>query len=340
MPDRALKVERVAPPAVPWTDLDCRPDRTVFQTLPWLDFLVETQRAEPISARVVAGDETIGWFTGAITRRAGLRVLGSPMRGWTTSYMGFNLDVEVPPALLLGALRHFAFAELGCLHLEVMDRSFDVEMTPPAGFHISRLGSYERRIDVDDDELMAGMKKEGRRDVRRALRNGIVVEEVDPQMEPGFAEEYYEQVLESFGKRALVPTYPLSRVQAAIRHLHPTGHMLLLRARLSDGTPAATGIFPGLPGAAAVFWMGASHRAHQKQLPNEALMWTAMQKWRDRGAVRLDFGGGGAYKAKYGGDPIAVPWLRMSRFGVLEHGRTIAQRAYRVLQQRAGRVSA
>lgn len=333
-----MHLERVAIPAVPWAELDRRPDRTVFQTLPWLDFLVESQDAEPVVARVHRGAEVVGWFTGAVVRRGGLKVLGSPMRGWTTSYMGFNLDADVPTVDLLDGLRHFAFSRLGCVHLEVMDRAFDASMVTPPRFHAGRLSGYERRIDVEDDALMAGMTRNGRRDVRRSLRNGIVVEQVDPDDDPGFAGEYYEQVCESFAKRSLVPTYPLERVQSMIRHLHPEGRLLLLRSRLPDGRPAATGIFPGIPGAGAVFWMGASHREHQALLPNEALMWDALRTWRDRGAVTFDFGGGGQYKAKYGGDPLVVPWLRTSRLAVMEHGRMLAQRAVRLAQVRAGRV--
>lgn len=323
-------------PAVPWAELDRRPDRTVFQTREWLDFLVESQGAEPVVGRVVDGTSEIGWFTGAIVRRAGVKLLGSPMRGWTTSYMGCNLDREVAAVDRLQALRRFAFGPLGCVHLEVMDRSIQPSDPVPPRFHTGRLSGYELRIDIDDEALMAGMRKNGRRDVRRALRNGIVVEEVDPVADPSFAGEYYDQVSESFAKRSLVPTYPLERVQSMIRHLHPAGRVLLLRARLPDGSPAATGIFPGLPGAGAVFWMGASHREHQAMLPNEALMWHALRTWRDRGARTFDFGGGGQYKAKYGGEPVVVPWLRTSRFGVLEHGRTAAQRAYRLAQERQG----
>lgn len=339
MADRRHLLERVPLPEVPWSELDRRSDRTVFQTREWLDFLTESQGAEPVVARVFSGGGHVGWFTGAVVRRGGLKILGSPMRGWTTSYMGFNLDVPPDQTQLLQGLARWAFRSLGCVHLEVMDRTLDSHAAIPGNFHAGRLSGYERRIDVDDDELLAGMTKNGRRDVRRALRNGIEVEEVDPASDSGFGAEYYRQVCESFAKRSLVPTYPLERVEAMIRHLHPTGRLLLLRSRLPDGRPAATGIFPGVPGAGAVFWMGASHREHQALLPNEALMWHALRTWRDRGAVTFDFGGGGQYKAKYGGEPLVVPWLRTSRFPMMEHGRTLAQRVVRRAQVRAGKAS-
>jgi hypothetical protein len=314
---------RLALHDVDFEGLDRRPDRTIFQTREWLEFLVSSQDAEPVVAEVTEDGAPIGYFTGAIVRRFGLKILGSPLRGWTTSYMGFNLDEPERLGAAIEALPTFAFRQLGCIHLEVMDRSCSPD-SAPSGFQAGRLAGYELDLGGDDDSLLARMTSHGRRDVRRSLRNGITVEEVDPTADTSFVPEYYEQVCQSFGKRSLTPTYPIERVELMVRHLFPTGRLLLLRARVADGTPAATGIFPGLPGSTAVFWMGASHRPLQSQLPNEALMWHALRTWRDRGAVRFDFGGGGRYKAKYGGDEIRVPWLRRSRFGVLEHGRAAA----------------
>jgi hypothetical protein len=330
------RVRLVAQPLaeVAWEELDARPGRSIFASRAWLEFLAASQGARPVVARVLVDDEPGGWFTGAVVRRLGLSVLGSPLRGWTTSWMGFDLDREVPGVALLDAARRLAFSELGCVHLELMDRALAAPEPLPRGFRVDRLPGWELRLDRDDDGLLEAMRPHGRRDVRRALRNGIVVEEVDPVAEPGFAAEYYAQVRTAFAKRGVAPTYPQRRVEQLIEHLHPSGRLVLLRARTADGRPAATGLFPGSPGGAAVFWMGASDPELQSSLPNEALMWTALRTWRDRGAVRFDFGGGGAYKRKYGGTPTEVPWFRVSRLAALEHGREALRRAARVAQRR------
>jgi len=327
-----LRLVRVPLPEVPWSDLDDRPDRTVFQTRDWLDVLHETQGAEAVVARVQAGERVVGWFTGAVVRRYGVRILGSPLPGWTTSYMGFNLDDPGRYPEALDAVRRFAFGPLGCLHLELMDRAAPVGGPLPAGFTAGSLPGFELALDRSDDELLAAMTPHGRRDVRRSGRNGITVEEVPPGDHDGFVEEYYAQVSSAFAKRGLAPTYPPERVAAVLRHLDHRA-LLVLRARTSDGVPAATGIFPGRVGGTAVFWMGASDRDLQRLLPNEALMGHALRSWRDRGAVRFDFGGGGTYKAKYGGTPIAVPWLRSSRLPAIERARGIIRRRARSAQR-------
>lgn len=330
----SLELCRVSAPAVPWDELDGNVDRTICQTREWLDFLADTQGAESVTARILRRGEAVGWFTGALVRHGPVKVLGSPLRGWTTAAMGFNLDPGIDRSAALAALPAFAFGPLGCIHLEFADRGLLDDADVPDGFHISHLTGYELDLRHDDDELLANMTRNGRRDVRRALRNGIHVEAVDP-VDPGsFAMEYYDQVCEAFAKRNLTPPYGVDRVESLIDHLGGTGRLLLLRARTPAGEPAATGIFPGLPGSTAEFWMGASHRRHQHLLPNEALMWTALRTWRDRGAVRFNFGGGGKYKAKYGGEPHSMPWVRRSRFGVLERVRRGALQAQRRRQRR------
>ncbi len=327
-----VRLERVALPDVDIAALDSLPDRTVFQTREWLDFLAESQHAEPVVAKVIDGTSPLGWFTGALVSYSGLRVLGSPLRGWTTSYMGFNLDDPGAGRSALTALRDFAFGELRCVHLEVMDRCSRFEPMP-SGFTASALPGYELDLRRDDDALLAAMTANGRRDVRRAIRNGITVEAVDPTNSDEFTREYYAQVSESFAKRSLRPPYPRERVDAMVRHLGRTARVQLLLARDPTGRPVATGIFPGLSGGTAFFWMGASRRDAQHSLPNEALMWAALRRWRDDGACRFDFGGGGTYKAKYGGTQIAVPWLRASRFGFVEAGRGALGRAVRRRQR-------
>lgn len=324
MGDSAV-LEPVSLPLVPWDQLDAAPDRTIWQTRAWLDLLAETQGAEPLVARVLVGSDPVGWFTGATIRRAGAKVLGAPLRGWTTPAMGFNLDDATDRATLLQPLARFALRDLGCLHVEVADRALLAEGAAPPGFRVAVLPGFELDLRRSDDELLAAMTAHGRRDVRRALRNGIEVEEVDPTDPGDFVAQYYGQLTEAFAKRAATPTFPIGRVHALVRHLGPTGRLVLLRARTPNGEVAATGIFPGLEGRTAEYWGGASWRSHQPMLPNEALMWTAIRTWRDRGATRLNFGGGGTYKAKYGGAPHRLPSFRCSRPRALEHARTAVQ---------------
>jgi Acetyltransferase (GNAT) domain len=205
-----------------------------------------------------------------------------------------------------------------------MDRATPAGHVPP-GYVAGSLPGFELRLDRDDDELLAAMSSMARRNVRTAARHGVVVEVVTEDLD-GFAAEYYRQALPAFARRGRRPSYPVERVQAALRHLTPGGHVVALRACAPDGTPVASGIFPGLPGGAAVLWMVAGTAEAQRLRANERLVWEALRTWRDRGARTFDFGGGGEHKAKYGGTPIEVPWLRCSRVAALEQARELTRR--------------
>jgi Acetyltransferase (GNAT) domain len=313
-----IRLERVALARVPWPELDAFADRTVFQTRGWLSYIEASQRAEPVIARVLRGGTQIGWYTGAIVRKLGFKFLGSPLRGWTTSYMGFNLHDGENPVDVLPALRTFAFEDLGCIHCEVMDQRFVSGDGAAHGYLASPLDGFQIDLLRPAEKILAGMNQARRHAIRRAPRNGVTVEEAHGL---DFADEHYAQLCDVFAKQGLPPPYPAARIRMLIEHVAPTGKLLLVRARDANGRSIATGMFPG-HGRLAHFWMGASWRDGQKLLPNEAIQWFVINHWRDRGAALYDMGGGGDYKSKYGGKPIQVGWLRVSRFAAMDRVRS------------------
>lgn len=315
-----LRLERVAMDEVPWADLESHPDATVAQTRPWLGFLAETQGAEPVAARVLDGTTPVGWYRGALVRRCGLRLLGSPLRGWTTAAMGFTFSDPVDRLAAVAALRPFAFDDLGCLHVEVADEGLQPDAAPPRGLHRDDLPGWRLDLERGDDEVLAGMNQMARRNIRKAEQAGVQVELVDPAASGAFVDEHAALAAEAFARRGRRPPFGPGRIAALVRHLGPTGHLLLLRATGPDGATLATGLFPGLPGATATYWTGATRRAADLHA-SEALMWEGMRHWRDRGAIRFDFGGGGPYKAKFGGEPHVLVRLHGSRIGAVDTAR-------------------
>ena len=327
-----IALEKLKPEEVPWDVLDGFGDHTVYQTKPWLDFVVETQGAEPVIAAVREGAETIGYFTGLTVTKMGLRVLGSPFKGWTTAYQGFNLPPGMPRGELLDELPSFAFDELGCHYLELVDRYLTDDDVKGRSYGVQHFRGYEIDLTKSEDELFAAMKGACRRCVRKARKSGVEIEEARDE---GFADEYYEQLLDVFAKQSLVPTYDVERIRSLIRHLMPTGNLLLLRARDPEGRCIATGIYPGYNDA-MYFFGGASWRAHQILRPNEAVMWRAMLTWKERGIRTFDMGGSGDYKAKYGGYEISVPRLMKAKYPGLIRLRELALGAWRLRQKLSG----
>lgn len=310
-------------------------DRTIFQTPEWLSFVAETQGAEPLLAAVLLDGRHAGYFAGLIVEKYGVRVLGSPMPGWTTSYMGVNLAPSVPRTRVIAELIRWAFDKLGCIHVELMDRRLTLEEASRMGCEFRRFAGFEVDLTRSEPRLFADMRSACRRCIRRADRLGVLIEEAH---DPAFAEDYYAQLQEVFGKRALVPTYGIERVGALIRHLTGTGRLLLLRARDPGGRCIATGIFPAMNGT-MYFWGGASRQDALRYRPNEALQWYAMKYWKARGAAQYDMGGGGEYKRKYGGRAITIPWIRQSKYPGLPILREAVRRLFDWRQRMLGRAS-
>jgi hypothetical protein len=307
-----------------WEALDALPDRVLFQTRPWHDFLEQSQAAEPVVAALLQGDTQVGWFTGAIVRRAGVKILGSPFPGWTTNWMGFNLTGDVDRWDACEALPRFAFKELGCLHVEVRDRRLESPADPSRGWRVEEVDTEEVDLSGTEDDVLKRMWSVVPRHLKKGNKLGVVVEHGSGE---AFADEYYAQLEDVFAKQSLRPTYDVERVRTLIRCLEPHGSLLLLRALSADGVPVATGIFPGGFGA-AYFWGGASWREHQKMRPNEALFWRAMCEWKQRGARVFDLGGG-EYKRQYGSRHLTVPLAGRSRVPGMSQARSLAERIRR-----------
>src|SRR5215470_3168018 len=129
-----LTLERVNVSTFPWAQTHAAlADRTIFQSPAWLNFLTATQNGEPILGVLRDGAGTAGYFTGMIVRKFGLKILGGPFPGWSTSYMGFNLQPGVSKQEALDALKQFAFRDLECAHLEFMDRKLSSDEISGAG---------------------------------------------------------------------------------------------------------------------------------------------------------------------------------------------------------------
>jgi hypothetical protein len=318
--------------AVNWKVLDRFADRTVFQTREWIQFVSEAQTASPVIVELREGKEVAGYFTGLTFTRFGVRILGSSFPGWTTPYIGFNLVPGASRAAALAAVEETAWTSLKCLHMEISDPYFTFEDGKSLGFTCEFFDSYRTDLRKSEAELFAGMDGACRRCIRKAEKSGVTIEEAH---DFAFADEYYRQLEEVYAKQKLVPTYPVDRVRILITHLEPAGHILLLRARDSQGNCIATGIFPGF-NKLAEFWGNASTRSGLLLRPNELLHWYAMRYWKRRGIEIYDWGGEAPYKKKYGGILYKVPWFTKSRHELLSKLRSGARKMVATRQRFLG----
>jgi hypothetical protein len=314
--------------------LETFPDREVFQTSAWLRFLAESQNGTLVLAVLKDGNDALGIFAGLIVRKFGLRILGSPFIGWTTERMGIRLKPHVSKRAAVEALMRYAFHDLKCIHLELADASITPDDVNGLGFETRVSHGYVTDLMPDEDTVFHNMSaKSARYSIRKAAKLGVVIEEAHDEE---FATEYTAQMQEVFAHQGLVPTYSKERTLLLMRHLLPTGNLLLLRARAPDDSRCiATGIFLGMH-RCAYFWGNASWSNDRHFCPNEALHWYAMCHWKRRGVECYDMCGGGDYKRKYGGVPVENYYLSRSNRPWIDLARKIAFKGFRIKQRVLG----
>lgn len=324
--------ERIDGQLEEWQTRIAKQGMSICQTSAWLMFLSESQGGESVIAVLKEGQAIRGYFFGMIVQKYGLRILGSPFPGWSSSYMGFSLLPDVDKRQAVLALCEYAFGKLGCVHLEMMERNLTLKDLQDIDVDYRMLHGFEIDLSRHENELFSQMTSACRRCIRKAQKEGVSIEEAQ---DPEFADEYYAQLKTVFAKQGLVPTYDINRVRQLITHVHPSEQLLLLRARDRSGRCIATGIFPHGNGR-MYFWGGASLCQHRILRPNEAIQWYAMKFGKRKGIQTYDMGGGGDYKRKYGGRGIAVPWIRKSKYGWISFLRNLAQQSYAARQRYLG----
>ena len=142
---RTISLERIPYDPVAWGAIvAAHPDAEVFHGPAWLAYLAASQGAEPVVAAVRADGRTVGHFVGSLVRRFGMRILGSPLRGWGTPCMGFLLDPGVDRRAVAQALLPFAFGDLKCMHLELADRRLTRELMAGSDYVIEVGRTFSR----------------------------------------------------------------------------------------------------------------------------------------------------------------------------------------------------
>ncbi len=208
-------LERIPYDPVAWDAIAAsHEDAEVYHTAAWLEFLAATQGAEPVVAVVSADGRPVGYFVGAVVRRFGVRILGSPLRGWGTECMGFLLDDGFDRRAAADALIPFAFHDLRCLHVELSDRKLSSEQMEGSQYGVELGSTYLIDLTQSEDVLLRVMQPKTRQKIRKALRGQLRVEDTT---DPAFADEFHAYLTETFARQGIGPTYGVERVRQLIR---------------------------------------------------------------------------------------------------------------------------
>ena len=312
-----ISFERLDIQKVDWENAYEADEINIFQTCAWLTFIAEAEKAEPVVASVISDGYLVGYFIGLIVCKYGLKILGSPFRGWGTYFMGFNLKQGVSRVEVLQAFPKFAFKDLGCNYLEIIDPNlaYDEKKGLTYPYKVEALPWYAFDLTKSEDELFANMCESRHKNIKRSIKKGVVIEEAN---DIGFMDEYYAQFTEAMAKHSVAPLYDIEYLRTLFTRFHPTGNLLLLRARNVDGVCIGTQICLSL-NKVAIGWGAASWRKYLNLCPNEPLDWYCIKNMKARGMKILHVGGEAVdYKKWMGCVPVDIYRLKKAKYAPLD----------------------
>lgn len=301
-------------------------DKLIFQTVEWIDFLMQTQKVAPIILRICEGEKFIGYFTGFLFKKFGIKIVGSSFRGWSTMYMGFNLIDGYERVSVIKELWPFLKKEYNCAYCEILDRFITIEQAEKAGLTFQIQASYGIDIGGDEQDLLLHFSKHCRKQIRQSEKKDISI--VCVPADDDFAKEYYSQLVEVFAYQKLSPPYDLKRVQVLIKKLAEIDAVHCLKAITGDGRCVGTSISFGY-NKRCYTWGSTSIRGEGcDYLQSEALRWSVIKHWRERGCFDYDMVGKRDYKLKFNPFEIEVPRIILTKHKFLITLRDFAQKLY------------
>lgn len=300
-------------------------NKKLFMTLDWLKFVEEDSKAKPLFLRITKDGKFIGYFTGMIVKKFGIKILGSPFSGWSTCYMGFDVVPGINKLDLIPTVNNYLFQNKKVLLIEITDRDITVPDATAYGYDVAVSNTLELDINRTDEELFKVFKSDCRNFIRQFERRGAVCEKVAPSED--FAIEYYEQLKDVFAKQGLVPTYSLKKVKCMMRNLTDSENVLCQKVIDPDGICIATSIFLAYNDT-FYFWGGASYRSGQHYRPNEYMLWSAIRFWREKGFKTFDMVGVRDYKRKFGSHEVEYAHMTFAKYKIIKTMRNFVKKAY------------
>jgi len=311
------------------------PKKSIFTTLPWINYLESYTGGKLAFIEIRKENQLIGYLTGIIINKFGIRIFGSPFKGWGTEYMGFDLYDYNNCERLLEETFEYILKSLKCQYIEIVDRNIKIsrELKGKFSYKTDTAGGIELDISRNEEDIFSSFKKDCRNFIRQFEKKGAVLKEVPA--DEAFAERYCEHLKDVFAKQGLVPTYDKERVIKLFNTFKDSENITCIEIESPDGVSIACSIVFHYNGYCYT-WGTASEREYQFYRPNETIRWHTIKKCKSIGCHTMDMCGRRAYKYKFA--PYDIDHLRImvSRYKILFFMRDSAQKLYSVIQRIKG----
>jgi len=294
-----------------WDDLVRRfPDRTVFHGLPWLTLLCEAHRLKRLLIRADADGQCVAVWPCLDLRRGPFRIVGSPLPGWSTAYLGplFAPGVDLAPVLEAvfesPFLRRWSY-----FRFRVIDEHREIDLQPRGFSRLAREETYLLDLSAPEAALWNNLKSECRSRIRKAQRQGV---EVRVEHDDQFLEDFWLMSCEVFAKSKLKPPFTREFARLLIDHLRPAEQVVVLSA-FCKTRRIATLILPHNDHT-MYYWAGGTFQEFRDLPSNNLLHWSAILEAKRMGLARYDFistvGGPGRFKKTFAPEArfVATHW--------------------------------
>lgn len=282
-----------------WPRASTLASKTLFHEPCWLDYLESIGKGK---ARFLAlgppNEAPLGYFVYLQVQLGPLRVMGSPLPGWTTNYMGPLLDHGADQGPILGGILRYARRH-GFVYAEFKNKALDPGVMAALGCEQNADVTAILRLTGSPDEAWRGCHGTARNRVRKAEASGVVCE---PTEDREFVGEYYDMIVRRYAAQGLSFPFPVSRLLALWDSLKPAGRLLTLRVQ-HRGETIGGGLFPFDDNS--IYYFGGASRAECNQFcPNELMHWTVMRFACSRGISEYDLCGTSRFKLKFGAENV------------------------------------
>ena len=284
--------------------------KTLYHTYEWLEFIEEIQGLKKEIYEIVDDNEIVGYLPGFRIKKGPVNIFGSPFPGWTTPYMGPIINNNVSQELFFKEFKNLMKRE-GYHYAELSNRKLDIDLAKKENFIITEGTTYIAEVKPNPEEILSSYSKSTRKNVRRAIKNNLIVETTK---DDSFVDSYYTHLEQVFLKSNMKPTYPKKRAKLLIDKLLPENKIILTWVKFEDKVIAnRIDLIDGL-------WMHAfsttSNQSYLKLKPNELARFHAMCVAADRGVRHYDMTGGGTYKRMFNSEEITTYRIIYGRFGL------------------------
>ena len=251
--------------------VDQHPQGNIFHTPEIFQTFKQTQDYEPELWAVTDGEQVL-----ALMLPVRIIFMNGPLRSFTARAVAHGGVLYAPDTTgveALSLLLESYTQEVGksLLFTAVYETASVPSAQPPLfqhGFSYEPSMNYLLDLSRSPDDILQGMKRRMRKQLRAALRKGeVVVEEVTERDQVAIVYDLVRQSCE-YGKH---PLADISLFEAVFDILRPKGLGKLLLAKRGE-TPVASSV--ELPYKESIFgWYGGMDRAHASCAANEQVYW-------------------------------------------------------------------